>query len=488
MDHARDERINRRRLAMLESDVNSIRTRDGAGMKVRPVNFNSDNVASASPEILAALVAANHGAVASYGDDPITSRLEVRFRDLFERDVAVFPVGTGTAANALCLAACVPPWGVTYCHRAAHIACDECGAPEFYSGGGKLALLDGMHARLAPEILAEALASGGAGVVHHAQPAAVSISQATEWGAVYHPDAIAEIAQIAHTNGCKLHVDGARFANALVTLGCSAADVTWRAGVDVLSFGATKNGALAAEAVVVFDTALAATIGYRRKRAGHLFSKMRFLSAQLDAYLADDLWLRNAGHANCMATRMAAGLAALGNRGFELVHPVEANELFVRLPATVRDGLIEDGFLFHGWGAPPAGPDDGVVRLVTAWNTEQADVDKLVARAAHHAETGAGAPQGSIWAHAGRYRLKSWKGRAPLSPRRPRPISRWCGRCSVPTRIGSASRSSSRISRASSPACPANTRRPRARCCWHATARRSPAWSRCGRSRPVCAR
>jgi threonine aldolase len=377
---------------MLESDVNSIRTRDGAAMQVRPVNFNSDNVASASPEILAALVAANHGAVASYGDDPITSRLEARFRDLFERDVAVFPVGTGTAANALCLAACVPPWGVTYCHRAAHIACDECGAPEFYSGGAKLALLDGAHAKLAPDALSDALASGGAGVVHHAQPAAVSISQATEWGAVYRPAAIAEIAEIVHTNGCKLHVDGARFANALVTLGCSAAEATWRAGVDVLSFGATKNGALAAEAVVVFDTALAATIDYRRKRAGHLFSKMRFLSAQLDAYLADDLWLRNAGHANRMATRMAAGLAALGNRGLELVHPVEANELFVRLPATVRHGLIEDGFLFHGWGAPPAGPDDGVVRLVTAWNTEQADVDKLVACAAHYAETGAGAP------------------------------------------------------------------------------------------------
>jgi threonine aldolase len=250
---------------MLESDVNSIRTRDGAAMKVRPVNFNSDNVASASPEILAALVAANYGAVASYGDDPSTSRLEARFRDLFERDVAVFPVVTGTAANALGLAACVPPWGVTYCHRAAHIACDECGAPEFYSGGGKLAVLDGAHAKLAPETLSDALASGGAGVVHH--PAAVSISQATEWGAVCHPDAIAEIAEIVHTNGCKLHVDGARFANALVTLECSTADATWRAGVDVLSFGATKNGALAAEAVVVFDAALATTIGYRRKRA-----------------------------------------------------------------------------------------------------------------------------------------------------------------------------------------------------------------------------
>jgi len=350
-------------------------------MKIRPVNFNSDNVAGAAPEILAALAAANHGAAASYGEDPITTRLEARFRDLFEHDVAVFPVATGTAANALCLAACVPPWGVTYCHREAHIACDECGAPEFYSGGAKLALLDGAHGKLAPATLADALANGGAGVVHQAQPAAVSLSQATECGAVYQPAEIAALAEIAHAHGCKLHVDGARFANALVTLGCSPAAASWRAGIDLLSFGATKNGALAAEAIVVFDPALAETIGYRRKRAGHLFSKMRFLSAQLDAYLEDELWLRNARHANAMASRMASGLAALDNRGVALVHPVEANELFVRLPEPVRHGLAEDGFLFHGWG-PPA---DRVVRLVTAWSTEPADVDKLIARAAHHA-------------------------------------------------------------------------------------------------------
>jgi threonine aldolase len=345
------------------------------------VNFNSDNVAGASPEILAALTAANAGAVASYGDDPITARLEARFAALFEHEVAVFPVGTGTAANALALAACVPPWGVVYCHPQAHIAVDECGAPEFYSGGAKLALLDGADAKLVPVVLAQALANGGAGVVHHVQPAAVSVSQATECGTVYRPAELAALGEIAHAHGCKLHVDGARFANALVTLGCSAAEATWRAGVDLLSFGATKNGALAAEAVIVFDAALAATLGYRRKRAGHLFSKMRFLSAQLDAYLADDLWLRNARHANAMAARAAAGLAALGNRGVALAHPVEANELFVRLPASVNRGLAADGFLFHGWGPP----EDGVVRLVTAWNTDPADVEALIARAAHHA-------------------------------------------------------------------------------------------------------
>ena len=189
----------------------------------------------------------------------------------------------------------------------------------------------------------------------------------------------------AHAHGCKFHVDGARFANALVTLGCSAADATWRAGVDLLSFGATKNGALAAEAIVVFDPALAETIGYRRKRAGHLFSKMRFLSAQLEAYLKDDLWLRNARHANAMATRAATGLQRLANRGVAFAHPTEANELFVRLPNTVRDGLTRDGFLFHGWGPPVPGAPDSVVRLVTAWNTDPADVDALIQRATHHA-------------------------------------------------------------------------------------------------------
>jgi threonine aldolase len=350
-------------------------------MKTKTVNFNSDNVVGASPEIMAALAAANADAVASYGDDPITARVEAAFRRLFERDVAVFPVATGTAANALSLAACVPPWGVIYCHRDAHIACDECGAPEFYAGGAKLALLDGAAAKLDPAVLAAALETSGQGVVHHAQPAAVSVSQATEAGAVYRPDELATLAQIAHARGLTLHVDGARFANALVTLGCSPAEATWRAGVDVLSFGATKNGALAAEAIVVFAPALAATIAFRRKRAGHLFSKLRFLSAQLEAYLADDLWLANARHANAMAARAAAGLARLANQGVALVHPVEANELFVRLPEAVGQGLTADGFLFHGWGAPA----DGVIRLVTAWCTEPADIDALLARTAHHA-------------------------------------------------------------------------------------------------------
>jgi threonine aldolase len=345
------------------------------------MNFNSDNVVGASPEILAALAAANRDPVASYGEDPITARVAAAFAKLFERKVAVFPVATGTAANALALAAAAPPWGSVYCHREAHVAVDECGAPEFYTGGAKLELLDGSDAKLQPDVLASALANGGKGVVHHVQPAAVTVSQATECGAVYRPAELAALAKIAHDHGCAFHVDGARFANALVTLGCSAADATWRAGVDILSFGATKNGALAAEAIIVFDDKLAETIAFRRKRAGHLFSKMRFLSAQLEAYLADDLWLRNARHANAMAARLADGLGRLANRGVTLMHPVEANELFARLPATVNASLTADGFLFHAWGDPK----DGVVRLVTSWCTEPKDVEAMIARAAHHA-------------------------------------------------------------------------------------------------------
>src|SRR6185312_1799022 len=240
---------------------------------------------------------------------------------------AVFPVATGTAANALALAALTPPWGAIYCHEAAHIQSDECGAPEFFAAGAKLLPLAGEDAKLMPATVEAALLERG--VVHHVQPSALSISQATEAGTLYRPAEIAALGALARRHGLALHMDGARFANAVAALGCAPADLTWRAGVDALSFGATKNGALAAEAVIFFDPAKAADLAYRRKRAGHLFSKMRFLSAQLDAYLADGLWLRNARHANAMAARLGQGLARLP--GARLVHPVEANEVFVEL-------------------------------------------------------------------------------------------------------------------------------------------------------------
>jgi threonine aldolase len=346
------------------------------------MNFSSDNVAGVSPEILTALAAANAGAEPSYGADPITERVAARFAELFEHEVAVFPVATGTAANALGLAAVTPPWGVVFCHPESHVEVDECGAPEFYTGGAKLTLVPGADGKIAAADLA-ALLPGGKGVVHHAQPASVSITQATECGTVYQPEEVAAIGEVAHAHGLALHMDGARFANALVTLGCRPADVTWRAGVDVLSFGATKNGAMAAEAVLFFDPAKAADLGFRRKRAGHLFSKMRFLSAQLDAYLADGLWLRNARHANAMAARLAAGLGDLP--GFRFRHPVEANELFVEMPDRVIRALLGDGFRFYRWGGETA----ECIRLVTSFVTLAEDVDRFTAAARRHALAGA---------------------------------------------------------------------------------------------------
>ncbi len=332
------------------------------------MSFASDNVTGVSPEILAAIAAANEGTAASYGEDPITARVTERLAEIFEHEVAVFPVATGTAANSLALAALTPPWGAVFCHDQAHIAVDEANAPEFYSGGGKLLTLAGADGKLSAETIAKLL-PGGLGVVHHAQPSAVSLTQATECGTAYRPAEIAAIAEIAHHHGLAVHMDGARFANALTYLGCSPAEMTWRAGIDALSFGATKNGALAAEAIVFFDKAKAVSLPFRRKRAGHLFSKMRFLSAQLDAYLTGELWLRNARHANEAAQRLARGLAQLP--GARLRHPVEANEIFIELPEPVIAGLLEQGFKFYRWDGP-------CIRLVTAWNTEAKAVDAMI--------------------------------------------------------------------------------------------------------------
>ncbi len=309
------------------------------------MNFSSDNVTGISPEILAALAAANSGSQSSYGADPLTAQVSRRLAEIFEHEVAVFPVATGTAANALALATLVPPWGVVYCHHEAHIVVDECGAP------------------------------GGKGVVHHMQPAAISLTQASEAGTVYRADEIAALAELARRHALGLHVDGARFANAVAHLGCAPADITWRAGIDVLSFGATKNGAAAAEAVIFFDRAKAADFEFRRKRGGHLLSKMRFLSAQLDAYLDNDLWLRNARHANAMATRLAGGLA--GITGVHLRHPVEANEVFVEMPNPLIEALFAKGFSFYRWD----GERGNCVRLVTTFDTAPSDVDALLVTA-----------------------------------------------------------------------------------------------------------
>ena len=342
------------------------------------MNFASDNVTGVAPEILAAVGRAGDGPAMPYGNDAITARLEARFAEIFETELAVFPVATGTAANALALSALTPPFGAVFCHREAHVNVDECGAPELFTGGAKLVALDGAEGKLAADDLEAALAEAGAGDVHHVQPAAVSLSQASEAGTVYSVAETAAIAEICRRRGVALHVDGARFANAVARLACTPAEITWKAGVDALSFGATKNGAMAAEAVIFFRPEPARDFGYRRKRGGHLFSKMRFLSAQLEAYLEDDLWLRNAAHANAMTARLAAGLKALP--GARLRHLVEANEIFITLPEPVLAGLEADGFVFYRW----PGGDGTLIRLICGFDRKAEEVDAFLAAARRH--------------------------------------------------------------------------------------------------------
>jgi threonine aldolase len=269
------------------------------------VNFGSDNVTPACDAVMQAVNAANVGTAVSYGGDDLTARLQRRASELFETEVAIYPVTTGTAANSLALSQIAAPFGAIYCYEAAHIVTDECGAPEFFTGGAKLIGLPAPDGKITPSQLTHALSFAEEMGVHHVKPAAISVTQATEWGTVYTSEEVAALSVLAKVSGLRLHMDGARFANALVHLHCSPAEATWKSGVDVLSLGATKNGALCAEAVVFFDPALAADFERRRKRAGHLWSKMRFLSAQLLAYLSDDLWLNNARHANAMAEALA---------------------------------------------------------------------------------------------------------------------------------------------------------------------------------------
>lgn len=336
------------------------------------IDLASDNFAGASPEIVAALAEAARGSAAPYGADPATASVEKRLAEIFETDLAVLPVVSGTAANAIALAACCPPYGAVACSDCAHVLTSECGAPGFYAGGAKLAPVATIAGRIDHEALRAAIAAGAGHGVHESQVHAVTLTQATEWGTTYTPDAIAALAAVAHEAGAKLHMDGARFANALVHLGASPAAMTWRAGVDILSFGATKNGALAAEAILVFDPALVRGLAERRKQGGHLLSKHRFLSAQLAAYLADDLWLRNARRANAAAARIARALSARPE--VDLVAEVEANEIFARVPPALADALDARGIGFYRWAADGARV---VIRLVASFATTEADLEAV---------------------------------------------------------------------------------------------------------------
>lgn len=345
------------------------------------MNFASDNTAGIAPEILTAIAKANTGFASAYGADDWTKRVEQRFAEVFEHEVAVFLVATGTAANSLALSYFSPPWGAVLCHAEAHITTDECGAPEFFGGGMKLIGLAGDGNKIAPATLEAALAQENWGPPHHVSPAVLSLSQSTEAGTVYRVQEIEALAAIAHKRGLAVHVDGARLANALVHLNVSPAEATWKAGVDALSFGATKGGALAAEAVLFFDRARRAGMHERRKRGGHLLSKHRFIAAQIEAYLADDLWLALARHANAMADRLREGL---GNAGLTPVWPVEANEIFIVLPRPLEARLRAAGANFYSWSTEslPAGitvPHDAtLVRLVTSFATTARDVERFV--------------------------------------------------------------------------------------------------------------
>jgi threonine aldolase len=335
--------------------------------------FFSDNVTSACPEVMDALVAANSGVAAPYGDDAYSADIKATFSEVFETDVEVFPVVTGTVCNALAMSALSPPFGKIYCHALSHLNTDECGAPEFFTGGAKIVPMGGDNVKISAEDLAEEIR--GEGNVHSAQPSVVSMTQACESGGVYQVEEISAIAETGHAHGLRVHMDGARFANALVTLDVSPAEMTWKSGVDVLSFGGTKNGCLAAEAVVFFERSMAKTFPFLHKRSGQLLSKMRFVSAQLQAYLDNDVWLRNARHANAMAIRLSEGLSVIP--GVEVLYPTQSNEIFVGFSEGIVERLNAAGFDVN------EGELDGsAARFVTAWDTAESDVDRLLAAVA----------------------------------------------------------------------------------------------------------
>lgn len=336
--------------------------------------FASDNTAAIAPDILKAIAAVNDGFVLGYGNDSVTQDTQKRLSEFFERDVAMFLVPTGTAANSLALAHVTPPWTGVLCHANAHINTDECGAPEFFGHGIKLIGLPGDHGKLQLETITAAIERYSGRSPHQVNAASISITQATEAGTIYRVDEIAAIAKAAHAAGIKVHMDGARFLNAVARLNASPADVTWKAGVDVLSFGATKGGALAAEAVVFFDPKLAAMMPERRKRSGHLFSKHRFLAAQFDAFLANDYGLKLARHANDMADLLAA---KLGAAGISILWPVEANLVFAAMPKALDAKLRAAGAAYYVRRSDGLPEDQVLVRMVTSFATRKEEVEQF---------------------------------------------------------------------------------------------------------------
>lgn len=331
--------------------------------------FASDNYAGICPEALAALTAANAGHAPAYGEDEWTRRVSDRLRALFETDCDVYFAFNGTAANSLALASLCQSYHSVICHELAHVDTDECGGPEFFSNGSKLLPARGEGGKLTPAAVQEVISRRSD--IHYPKPRVVTLTQASEVGTVYRPDEIAAVADLAHAQGLRVHMDGARFANAVASLGAAPAEITWRAGVDVLCFGGTKMGLPVGEAVVFFDRRLSEDFAWRCKQAGQLASKMRFLSAPWLGMLEGDAWLCHARHANAMAQRLAAGLATIA--GARLLFPVEANGVFVELPAAVQEGLRARGWRFYTFiGA-------GGARFMCAWDTSPERVDALLA-------------------------------------------------------------------------------------------------------------
>jgi threonine aldolase len=375
----------------MQLDADCLLKSNGASM-----NFGSDNGAGVAPQILDAIVASSRVYAPAYGADEYTGRAQALLSEVFETKVAAFLVATGTAANALALSALANPWDAVFCHEEAHIHDDECGAPELFTGGAKLVGIAGEGGKITPAGLRETLERFPRGLVKSAQPGALSISQATEAGTVYGVSEVSELSSIAHRDGMSVHMDGARFGNALISAKTTPADMTWRAGVDILTLGATKNGALACEAVLFFDAARAANFAFQRKRGGQTLSKGRFLGAQMEAYLADGLWLHLAERANVSARRLARGL--IGTPGVRLAWPTEANEVFVVAPSAMVERWRSAGAVFHEWStrslAPERAPRQGetLVRLVASFETASSEIDRLMSLCAAVPHSAAATP------------------------------------------------------------------------------------------------
>lgn len=334
--------------------------------------FKSDNTSPICPKIMQAIIDANNDYFAPYGNDDLSQNLKSIYSNLFETDVCIFPVLTGSAANCLALSVITPPYGIIYAHSESHIYTDECGAPGFYTRGAKIEPIEGDLSKINPQELKKKLSKAGFGNVHASQPAIVTVTQLTELGTVYNLDELKEISDIAHFYGLPVHMDGARFANAVATLGVSPQKASHEAGIDILSLGATKNGAMAAEAVLFFNEEHVKDFAFRQKNAGHLLSKMRFISAQLVAYVKDGLWLRNAEKSNFMAQKLSEGLIKTGKA--KILYPIQGNELFIEMDHSLLCHLEAKGAQFYRW--PHA--DSTTIRLVTSFSTNLEDVHQFL--------------------------------------------------------------------------------------------------------------